>query len=163
MQTPFRFLSGFLLVVLATSGISESPHAQQTRRRGANIPQGSVASDLQSLAGYNANLVRWQLVTDRGAMQGNPYGTFDEQVQYLWWYFGEIDEAMSHLIANILPTAESLGIDVFIDLHTPPGFVPYTRYFNDPPPTPGTPAAATDFQHLLPTERRRPWLRSPRK
>ncbi|CAN5798976.1 hypothetical protein BH09VER1_BH09VER1_48580 [soil metagenome] len=74
-------------------------------------PQGKE-EDLRVLAGWQANLIRWQFYWYDG--------TFPEKRGDLALYDRWLHETMAE-VDRLLPVCRELGLRVVIDLHTPPG------------------------------------------
>ncbi len=83
------------------------------RLRGAMIGTKVDTQDLEVLAGWGANHVRWQLIWG-----GFPHGPADKADvnSYDAWLETELQR-----LDRLLPVCQRLGIHVAIDLHTPPG------------------------------------------
>jgi aryl-phospho-beta-D-glucosidase BglC (GH1 family) len=81
------------------------------RLRGVMSPPQYRRSDLEDLAQWGANLIRWQLVRAWGKA-----GTDRDQAEYSKWIDSKIAE-----LDQLLADAGRLGIKVVIDLHSPPG------------------------------------------
>ena len=84
------------------------------RLRGAMIGPNVSEEDLRVLGGrWKANHVRWQLIWG-----GFPHGPADKAgvEEYGRW----LESALAHL-DRLLPVCEELGIQVLVDVHTPPG------------------------------------------
>ena len=70
--------------------------------------------DLRVLGGrWKANHVRWQLIW--GGFPHSPADTADVEEYNVW-----LESALAHL-DRLLPVCEELGIQVLVDVHTPPG------------------------------------------
>lgn len=101
-----------------TPSVPENFKAEYTSRvsnmpcsRGVMSPTQYRRSDLEDLAKWGANLIRWQLVRAWGKA-----GTDRDQAEYSKWIDGKIAE-----LDQLLTDAGRLGIKVVIDLHSPPG------------------------------------------
>jgi len=82
------------------------------RLRGVVGPGIYDPKDLDDLASWNVNVIRWQLVNpewDRTAIPGDP-------ATYGPWLIAKLNE-----LALVLDRAQALGIKVIVDLHAPPG------------------------------------------
>ncbi len=82
------------------------------RLRGVMYGPGGREEDLRALAGWGGNLIRWQFYSYKMNQpeHRNDLAAYDEF----------IDETIAEL-DRFLPLCEELGIQVVIDLHTPPG------------------------------------------
>ncbi len=69
--------------------------------------QSGTAQNLEDLASWGANLIRWQLWTPP---------ELTEQTQIMDWYKRSLDE-----LERFLPLLERLGIEAVVDMHLPPG------------------------------------------
>jgi hypothetical protein len=82
-----------------------------SRLRGAMISPGIDEAGLQTLGGkWNANLIRWQLI------HLAPAGKTFALPEYDAWLAGELKK-----LDAALPLCEKYGLQVVIDLHSPPG------------------------------------------
>lgn len=84
-----------------------------TRMRGVMYGPRVNAEDLRVLAGWGANVIRWQFYWHGGG--GNETQRRDLE---------DFDRWMTRTIADLeklLPLCEELGLHVIIDFHTPPG------------------------------------------
>ncbi len=79
--------------------------------RGVMGPNSYQPEDLEELARWGANLIRWQIKRNWGAVN-----TERDLAEYLDWFHGKLNE-----LDLVLEHARKLGIKVVIDLHTPPG------------------------------------------
>jgi len=80
--------------------------------RGVMSPSGAYKpQDLEDLAKWKANLIRWQIVRNWGQA-----GKDRDPVEYDKWIDSKIAE-----LDQALVDAKRLGIKVIIDLHSPPG------------------------------------------
>ena len=81
--------------------------------RGVMINPKMTASDIETLARWHVNLVRWQLTWN-----GFPFSPADtaDAATYDKWLYGCLDH-----MDELLPAFHKAGIIVLIDLHTPPG------------------------------------------
>lgn len=82
------------------------------RLRGVMYGPKGKAEDLEKLAEWNANLIRWQFYWYDGS--------FPEKRLDLARYDRWLEETIAE-VDRFLPLCEKLGIRVVIDLHTPPG------------------------------------------
>lgn len=89
-----------------TSRVSDMP-----RLRGVMSGGQYRRGDMDELAKWGANLIRWQLTRAWGKA-----GTDRDQAEYFNWIDAKIAE-----LDQVLADAERLGIKVIIDLHSPPG------------------------------------------
>lgn len=81
------------------------------RRRGAMIDPGVDAAGLRTLGrDWGANLIRWQLI--RKGRPGQPSSLDD----YDAWLEGELQK-----LDAALPVCREVGLQVVVDLHSPPG------------------------------------------
>ena len=83
-----------------------------TRMRGVVGPSRFSPQDFVALAGWKANVIRWQLINpewDRASVPSDP-------ALYEKWLKPKLDE-----LAAALDQAQKLGLKVIIDLHYPPG------------------------------------------
>ena len=87
------------------------PDSQTTRYRGAMFAPTFVEKNVRDLAEWGANLIRWQFVRDWGKAD-----TDTDIPEYRAWIDGKLDE-----LDKLLAVAESCGIKVVVDLHSPPG------------------------------------------
>ncbi|MCR4413704.1 MAG: glycoside hydrolase family 5 protein [Thermoguttaceae bacterium] len=84
------------------------------RLRGTMISPRATEADLRVLGGqWKANHVRWQLTW--GGFPRSPADKGDLAAYDAW-----LEASLAH-IDRLLPVCEELGIQVLIDLHTPPG------------------------------------------
>lgn len=97
----------------AINGEQANKMHQHTRYRGAMIPTLIKAEGLKDLAGWGANLVRWQLMWDGFPASGADTADIPEYTRWL-------DRTLAH-VDSMLPTCRQLGIKVVLDLHTIPG------------------------------------------
>lgn len=81
------------------------------RLRGAMSPSAYHKGDLDILASWGANLVRWQFTRNWGQV-----GSERDLVEYNKWIDSKCDE-----FEQVLADCERLGMKVVLDLHTPPG------------------------------------------
>jgi hypothetical protein len=83
-----------------------------TRLRGVVGPSRYSPQDFVALAGWKANVIRWQLINpdwDRASVPSDP-------ALYEKWLNPKLDE-----LAAVLDQAKKLGLKVIVDLHFPPG------------------------------------------
>jgi len=104
--------------IYAKPSIPENFKAEYTSRvsdmsslRGVMSPGKYRKGDLDDLAKWGANLIRWQLVRAWGKA-----GTDRDPVEYFKWIDAQIAD-----LELVLADAGRLGIKVVIDLHSPPG------------------------------------------
>lgn len=83
-----------------------------SRLRGVMYGPKGKKEDLEKLAEWKANLIRWQFYWHDGT---NPEKRLNLKLYDQW-----LDETMAGLDA-LLPLCQKLGLRVVIDLHTPPG------------------------------------------
>ncbi len=97
-----------------------APRTGRTRYRGAMVSPAASDDDLKTLAGWGANLIRWQLLWG-----GFPWGDADtaDIPAYDAWF----DQALRRL-EQALTVCESSGLRVVVDLHSPPGGRDRTTY-----------------------------------
>lgn len=90
-----------------------APINYTTQLRGVMVPTFLNVDGLNTLAGWGANHIRWQLT-----WEGFPYSYADtaSYTDYRTW----LDGALNHLDTMLLKCRQ-LGIKVVIDLHTLPG------------------------------------------
>jgi len=90
-----------------------TPEVQnRIRRRGVMLPQRDMTrDDLETLAKWNVNLIRFQFCRNWGRR-----GTDRDLADYDRWF----DERLNNL-DYLVSEAPKYGIQVVIDLHTPPG------------------------------------------
>ena len=69
-----------------------------------------TVKDLEDLASWGANLIRWQIGTPKDKKELADIAAFEA------WYAKRIDD-----LEKLMPAFERLGIHVIIDMHTPPG------------------------------------------
>ncbi|MDR3708809.1 MAG: cellulase family glycosylhydrolase [Capsulimonadaceae bacterium] len=81
--------------------------------RGTMISPNIQAEDIETLAKWHVNLVRWQILWN-----GFPHSRADQAdtAEYDKW----LDSNLAHL-DDMLPHFKKAGIAVVVDLHTPPG------------------------------------------
>lgn len=87
--------------------------------KGHNLPRlrGVMSSgvfrekDFADLAGWNVNLVRWQICRNWGKIRQDR-----DLAEYDQWMDGQLDQ-----LARALDAAQQYKIKIVIDLHTPPG------------------------------------------
>lgn len=79
--------------------------------RGAMSPGEYRKGDLDVLASWGANLVRWQMTRNWGGIRVG-----SDLEEYNRWLDGELDE-----FESALADCERLGMKVILDLHAPPG------------------------------------------
>ncbi len=79
--------------------------------RGVMSPKRFQPGDLEELAAWNVNLVRFQI-----SRNWDRHGTDRDLEEYDRW----IDDMLTHL-DGVLEQAEKLGIAIVLDLHQPPG------------------------------------------
>ena len=82
------------------------------RMRGVVGPSKYSPQDFVDLAGWKANVIRWQLINsdwDRATVPSDP-------ALYEKWLKPKLDE-----LAAVLDQSQKLGLKVIIDLHFPPG------------------------------------------
>lgn len=82
------------------------------RLRGVMYGPRVNEADLRVLAGWGANLIRWQFYWHGGS--------FEDQRRDLSAYDKWLEQTMADL-ERLLPVCKELGLRVVIDLHTPPG------------------------------------------
>ena len=90
-------------------------NAAQRRRplRGVMSPgRDMTADDFKTLHNWGATLLRFQMVRDWHAVDGN-----QDLAEYDRWLEGRLD----HFDKEILPMAVQYGLQVVLDLHVPPG------------------------------------------
>ena len=85
--------------------------ASVPRLRGAMSPDAYRKGDLDVLASWGANLVRWQFTRNWGQV-----GSERDLVEYNGWIDSKLDE-----FEQVIADCERLGMKVVLDLHTPPG------------------------------------------
>ncbi len=92
----------------------------RTRYRGAMVSPTVSDDDLKTLAGWGANLIRWQLLWG-----GFPWGDADTApiAEYDAW----LDQALQRL-EQALTVCDACGLRVAVDLHSPPGGRDRTTY-----------------------------------
>ncbi len=87
--------------------------AQRPPLRGMMSPGGDMTEDdFQTLADWGVTLLRFQMVRDWHAVDGN-----QDLDEYDRWLEGRLD----HVDKVVLPLARKHGIMVVLDLHVPPG------------------------------------------
>ena len=90
-------------------------YSERVRRqpplRGTMSPARYRAEDLDELASWGANVIRWQLVRNWGKQNSDR-----ELEEYRRWIDSKIEE-----LDRVLEHAERVGLKVIIDLHSPPG------------------------------------------
>lgn len=69
-----------------------------------------TVKDLEDLASWGANLIRWQIGTPKDKKDLTDIAAFEA------WYAKRLDD-----LEKLMPAFERLGIHVIIDMHTPPG------------------------------------------
>jgi hypothetical protein len=82
------------------------------RLRGVMYGPHGKEADLRVLASWHANLIRWQLYWYEGSQPNHK----PNLAEYDRWLNATLDE-----IDHFLPLCHQLGLNVLIDLHTPPG------------------------------------------
>lgn len=83
-----------------------------SRRRGAMSPAVYRKGDLDVLASWGANLVRWQLMTEHWREQADrDLAIFDRH----------LEKELDVFINQVLPDCERLGLKIALDLHYLPG------------------------------------------
>lgn len=85
--------------------------ANGPRRRGVMSPHTMTEADFKTLKEWNVNLIRYQIMRNWGKV-----GSDVDLDEYDRWINGKLDH-----LAQILEWARQYGIQVVIDLHTPPG------------------------------------------
>ena len=94
-----------------TARVSGAP-----QKRGVMLPgKACTENDFQTLCQWGATLVRYQM-TD-GPTPASGESTEAYLTRYRAWLSGKLD----HLDHDVLPWAVRYGMDVAVDLHTPPG------------------------------------------
>ena len=94
-----------------TARVSEAP-----QKRGVMLPgRACTEGDFQTLCQWGATLVRYQM-TD-----GPSPGTGESAEAYLARYRSWLGGKLDHLDRDVLPWAVRYGMEVAVDLHTPPG------------------------------------------
>jgi formylglycine-generating enzyme required for sulfatase activity len=94
-----------------TARVADAP-----QKRGVMLPgQPCTEKDFQTLCQWGATLVRYQM-TD-GPKPASGESTEAYLARYRAWLGGKLD----HLDHDVLPWAVRYGMDVAVDLHTPPG------------------------------------------
>ncbi len=83
------------------------------RLRGAMVSTSMTPDDLRVLGSWGANHVRWQLTWN--GFPASPADNGDLEAYSAW-----LEGALKHL-DSMLPLCRELGIQVLVDLHTPPG------------------------------------------
>ena len=86
--------------------------ASRAIRRGVMSPPPwkITEKDLEELASWGANLIRWQIIpANRGK-------TLSDPAEFERWYEGQLT-----LLEKFLPILERLDIAVIVDMHMPPG------------------------------------------
>lgn len=87
--------------------------ARTSRLRGVMYGPKGKEEDLRELARWGANHIRWQFYWHPGGQPGE--GRRDLKAYDAW-----LEETMTE-VERYLPLCQELGIQVLIDLHTPPG------------------------------------------
>ncbi len=86
------------------------------QKRGVMLPgRNCTENDFQTLCQWGATLVRYQM-TD-GPKPSSGESQQDYLARYRTWLGGKLD----HLDRDVLPWAVRYGMEVAVDLHTPPG------------------------------------------
>lgn len=83
-----------------------------SRRRGAMSPAVYRKGDLDVLASWGANVVRWQLMTEYWREKADRDNTIFNR---------KLDEELEIFEKQVLPDCERLGLKVALDLHSLPG------------------------------------------
>ncbi len=97
----------------ALSAVNSNRCTEISRLRGVMYGPAGKAEDIETLAKWNVNLIRWQL-------HWVPGGKHDAWRDGLEAYDKWIDHTLDQM-DTLLPLCEKHGIKVLIDLHTPPG------------------------------------------
>jgi len=103
-----RLTANVAMVVLS---LSVTTFADATPMRGVMSPTQFNASDFQALVRYKVNLIRWQIQRNWGRTN-----TERDVNDYNSWLAGKRNE-----LDQVLAAAQTNGLKVVIDLHTPPG------------------------------------------
>jgi aryl-phospho-beta-D-glucosidase BglC (GH1 family) len=103
-------LSLILLVILCVvHAVINGSNQNVTRFRGTMISTTLTADDFRVLASWKANHIRWQLHCGHQADNATV-------AEYETW----LESALKQFDAMI-PVCRELGLNVLLDLHTPPG------------------------------------------
>ncbi|TQM49436.1 cellulase (glycosyl hydrolase family 5) [Arcticibacter tournemirensis] len=84
----------------------------RTKYRGVMSPVKFHEKDLQILAGWNVNLIRWQLTGNKPVLGNNP----KDSIIYNNW----LDQKLNDL-DKVTSVCKKYGIKVIVDLHSVPG------------------------------------------
>jgi hypothetical protein len=103
-----RLTANVAMVVLS---LPVTTFADATPMRGVMSPTQFNASDFQALGQYKVNLIRWQIQRNWGRTN-----TERDVNDYNSWLAGKRNE-----LDQVLAAAQTNGLKVVIDLHTPPG------------------------------------------
>ncbi len=94
-----------------TARVADAP-----QKRGVMLPgQPCTEKDFQTLCAWGATLVRYQMTDGPKPASG------ESQQAYLSRYRAWLGGKLDHLDNNVLPWAVRYGMEVAVDLHTPPG------------------------------------------
>ena len=94
-----------------TERVSAAP-----QRRGVMLPgKACTENDFQTLCEWGATLVRYQMTDGPSPASGETTEAY--LARYRAWLGGKLD----HLDRDVLPWAVRYGMEVVVDLHTPPG------------------------------------------
>ena len=94
-----------------TARVSGAP-----QKRGVMLPgKPCTEGDFQTLCQWGATLVRYQMTDGPKPSSGETTGAY--LARYREWLGGKLD----HLDHDVLPWAVRYGMEVAVDLHTPPG------------------------------------------
>ena len=86
------------------------------QKRGVMLPgQPCAEKDFQTLCAWGTTLVRYQMTDGPKPASGESQQAY--LARYRTWLGGKLD----HLDNNVLPWAVRYGMEVAVDLHTPPG------------------------------------------
>lgn len=112
LQVGLQGCSGTMWIANVTLTILREKPARPARLRGMVGPATYSPQDLQDLAAWKANCIRWQLTNSSWARTDIP----GDPAVYGAWLRGKLDE-----LALVLDQARDLGMKVIVDLHAPPG------------------------------------------
>ncbi len=96
--------------------LSQLPIVNNQPLRGVMSPARDMTEDdFQTLAAWGATLLRFQMTNGPKPRPG------EAPTAYLARYRAWLDGRLDHLDRDVLPLAVSYGMEVVVDLHTPPG------------------------------------------
>ena len=112
LQLGMQECSGTAWLANITIHVVAKKPQRPPHRRGMVSAATYAPDDLATMASWNVNLVRWQLINPNWTRNTVP----SDPAEYEKWLLPKLDE-----LSSVLEQAQRLGMKVVIDLHFPPG------------------------------------------